>query len=76
MGSIPAVALLQDAFAVFDPGHVRAMRAEHGKGRTRPDGGVAAEVVDVGVGVQDKIEVSRANVSRVQIRQYDCLRSP
>src|ERR671910_380244 len=76
MGSVPAVALAQDAFPVFDPGYVRALCAEHGPGRPRPDGGVATEVVDVGVGDKDKIEVSGAETRRIKIRQYDRLRSP
>jgi hypothetical protein len=55
VGGVPAVALTQYLLAVLDPEYIRGVCAEDGPGRLFPDGGVAAEVVDVGVSVEDEV---------------------
>src|SRR3712207_6315166 len=76
VGGVPAVALAQDSLAVLDPGYIRGVCAEVGPRRLVPDGGVAAEVVDVGVGVEDEVEVARTEVRGIQVRQYHLIRGP
>ena len=52
---VPAVALAQDRLGALDPGHVELVCQEDGMGSRAPDCCVAAEVVDVRVGVEDEV---------------------
>jgi hypothetical protein len=65
---VPAVALAHDQLAVFDPRHVRRVRAEDSTRRRLADSRVAAEMIDVGVAEQDEVRLDPCERGQDHIR--------